>query len=29
MRDVFISTVDTVKDQLRFALKELEESSGV
>ena len=29
MREVFISTVETTKEQLRFALKELEESSGI
>jgi len=28
MRDVFISTVDTAKDQLKFAVREIEEATG-
>ena len=28
MRDVFISTVDTAKEQLKFAVKEIEEATG-
>lgn len=28
MRDVFISTVDTAKEQLKFAVREIEEVTG-
>lgn len=28
MREVFISTVDTAKEQLRFAVREIEEATG-
>jgi|688.fasta_scaffold99060_3 hypothetical protein len=29
MRDVFIATLDAAKEQLKFAIKEIEESTGI